>query len=78
MNQYSAGYYGYLWAEVISADMFDTCFSADIESQEAGRRYRDLILAPGGVGSIMEHVKKFLGREPNETAFLKSRNIIKN
>ena len=29
MNQYSAAYYGYMWAEVISADMFATRFEAD-------------------------------------------------
>mmetsp|Transcript_21450 Transcript_21450/g.27915 ORF Transcript_21450/g.27915 Transcript_21450/m.27915 type:complete len:756 (+) Transcript_21450:22-2289(+) len=76
MNQYSAGYYGYLWAEVLSADMFETCFSNNITSLENGLNYRHYILAPGGTGKIIEHVSKFLGREPDEKPFLKARNII--
>ena len=41
------------------------------------RRIRLIIevLAPGGVGSILEHLTKFLGRPPSQEAFLKSRGI---
>jgi len=74
MNQYSAAYYGYLWAEVLSADMFATRFEKDPFSTEAGMDYRK-VLAQGGVGKISEHLKTFLGREPTEDAFLKSRGI---
>lgn len=76
MNQYSAAYYGYLWAEVLSADMFATRFAADPFSQEAGMAYRKQVLGPGGVGSIAEHLAKFLGREPSEEPFLRSRGIL--
>jgi len=74
MNQYSAAYYGYLWAEVLSADMFATRFERDPFSKEAGADYRK-VLAQGGVGKIADHLKTFLGREPTEDAFLKSRGI---
>jgi len=77
MNQYSAAYYGYLWAEVLSADMFATRFSKEPFSKEAGAAYRKTILAPGGVGSIAQHLEKFLGRPPSEEPFLKSRGIMK-
>lgn len=76
MNQYSAAYYGYLWAEVISADMFATKFEADCMSKEAGMAYRKQVLAVGGTGRIMDHLTTFLGRAPQQTAFLKSRGMI--
>jgi Zn-dependent oligopeptidase len=77
MNQYSAAYYGYMWAEVISADMFATRFEADCMSTEAGMAYRQLVLAPGGTGKIMDHLKKFLGgREPGQEPFLRSKGIL--
>ena len=75
MNQYSAAYYGYLWAEVLSADMFETRFAADPFDAAAGARYRKLVLAPGGVGKIADHLAGFLGRAPSQEAFLKSRGI---
>jgi len=77
MNQYSAAYYGYLWAEVLSADMFASKFEADPFSAEAGMAYRKTILAPGGVGSIAEHLERFLGHAPTQEPFLKSRGILK-
>jgi len=77
MNQYSAAYYGYMWAEVISADMFATKFEADCMSAEAGMAYRKQVLSPGGTGNIMSHLKSFLGgREPKQEAFLKARGIL--
>mmetsp|Transcript_77206 Transcript_77206/g.136759 ORF Transcript_77206/g.136759 Transcript_77206/m.136759 type:complete len:722 (+) Transcript_77206:83-2248(+) len=77
MNQYSAAYYGYLWAEVLSADMFASQFEGDPFSKEAGMAYRKKVLAVGGVGAISGHLETFLGRAPVEDAFLKSRGILK-
>lgn len=78
MNQYSAAYYGYMWAEVISADMFASRFADDCMSKEAGMAYRKQVLAPGGTGKIMEHLTRFLGgRPPKQEPFLKSRGILK-
>lgn len=77
MNQYSAAYYGYMWAEVISADMFATRFEADCMSVDAGMAYRKQVLAPGGTGKIMDHLSKFLGgRTPEQEPFLRSRGIL--
>lgn len=76
MNQYSAAYYGYLWAEVISADMFATRFEADCMNAEAGMAYRKQVLAVGGTGRIKDHLTHFLGRPPEQTAFLKSRGML--
>lgn len=44
----SLQYYGYLWSQVFSADMYETVFSKDPMSKEGGQRYRKEILQPGG------------------------------
>ncbi|KAK4049917.1 metalloendopeptidase [Microbotryomycetes sp. JL221] len=69
---YSAGYYGYLYSQVFSADMYETVFKSDPMSPESGLKYRREILQPGGSRDEMDSLIKFLGREPNAEAFLKS------
>mmetsp|Transcript_18412 Transcript_18412/g.21275 ORF Transcript_18412/g.21275 Transcript_18412/m.21275 type:complete len:184 (+) Transcript_18412:184-735(+) len=79
MNQYSASYYGYLWAEVLSADMFATRFQKEgIMNPEVGMQYRKMVLAPGGTHNITDHLTKFLGRPPSNDAFLQSRGILED
>jgi Zn-dependent oligopeptidase len=78
MNQYSASYYGYMWAEVLSADMFATRFEKEgVMNPKVGMDYRKMVLAPGGTHNITDHLAKFLGRLPSNEAFLKSRGILK-
>ena len=78
MNQYSASYYGYMWAEVLSADMFATRFEKEgVMNPKVGMEYRKYVLAPGGTHNISDHLTKFLGRPPSNEAFLKSRGILK-
>lgn len=72
LNGYAAGYYGYLWAEVYAADMFSIFEKNGIMDQKTGKKYRDIILAKGGTEDPLELVKQFLGREPNQDAFLRS------
>ncbi|CAD7940007.1 unnamed protein product [Amoebophrya sp. A120] len=76
MNQYSAAYYGYLWAEVLSADMFASKFEKNPFDQEAGMEYRKKVLGVGGTGKIADHLVNFLGHEPSQDPFLKSRGIL--
>ncbi|XWX01200.1 hypothetical protein V2A60_009226 [Cordyceps javanica] len=66
---YDAGYYGYMYSEVFSADMYYTAFKADPLNSEQGRRYRHIVLERGGSRPEMELLKEFLGREPNSDAF---------
>jgi thimet oligopeptidase len=65
---YAAGYYGYMWSEVMALDMLSV-FSKDMLDPKVGRRYRDTILAQGGQVEPADMVRRFLGREPSSEAF---------
>ncbi len=65
---YAAGYYGYLWSEVVARDM-QTAFAADRLSPTTGARYRRAVLAQGGQHAPDEMIRRFLGRETNTKAF---------
>ena len=71
MGGYEAGYYGYLWAEVISDDIYETKFSSDPTSEENGLNYRRHILEYGGSMDEEMLVNNFLGRKFQNNAFLK-------
>jgi thimet oligopeptidase len=68
LNGYGAGYYGYMWSEVLALDML-SAFDGNIMNARVGRRFRDVILANGGQVPAQDLVKKFLGRAPNSKAF---------
>jgi oligopeptidase A len=68
---YAAGYYSYLWAEVLSADAFSLFEEQGVLSTEAGKRFREEILAVGGSRPAIESFKAFRGREPNMDALLR-------
>lgn len=69
---YDAGYYGYIWSQAFSADMFATVFAPSPMDRAAGAKYRREILQPGGARDEMESLKAFLGRAPSNKAFMKS------
>ncbi|KAJ1720638.1 metalloendopeptidase, partial [Coemansia biformis] len=74
---YSSRLYGYLWAEVFSADMYASRFKSEgVDNPKTGREYRNEILRPGGSRDAMESLVRFLGRQPNNTAFLKSVGLL--
>ncbi|AOW13468.1 oligopeptidase A [Hydrogenophaga crassostreae] len=78
---YSAGYYSYKWAEVLSADAYAAFEEAGkISGQGAldvatGRRYRETILEAGGSRPAMESFKAFRGREPTIDALLRHQGM---
>ena len=67
---YSAGYYSYAWAEVLSADAY-AAFEESDDVAKTGRRFWKEILAVGGSRSAAESFKAFRGREPSLDALLR-------
>ncbi|MGN0852484.1 MAG: M3 family metallopeptidase [Kiritimatiellia bacterium] len=78
---YAAGYYGYKWSEVMSADAFGAFEDVDLKNEEAvrrvGRLYRNTILALGGSLSPMEVFRRFRGRPPTIDALLRQTGLKK-
>jgi oligopeptidase A len=76
---YSAGYYSYKWAEVLSADAYaafeETADPQGNPSIETGRRYRQHILEVGGSRPALESFKAFRGREPTIDALLRHQGM---
>ena len=72
---YSAGYYSYKWAEVLSADAFSAFEEAGLDQEDAvvtmGRRFRDTVLSWGGSRSPAEVFEAFRGRQPSSEALIR-------
>uniref|UniRef100_A0A383WQC2 oligopeptidase A n=1 Tax=Tetradesmus obliquus TaxID=3088 RepID=A0A383WQC2_TETOB len=72
---YDAGYYSYYWADIISADIHAAFAEAGLDDAtamaEVGRRYRDTFLSLGGSVHPQEVFRRFMGREPSISAWLR-------
>ncbi len=75
MGGYDAGYYGYLWSHVYGDDMFSVFEEEGILSPEVGKRYRTEVIGAGSSRDAWDHLRAFLGREPNAEAFLRKLGI---
>lgn len=73
---YAAGYYSYLWAEVLAADAFSAFEDSDLFDADTGARYRREILAVGGSRPALESFIAFRGREPDPAALLRSYGLL--
>lgn len=74
---YSAGYYGYLWAEVLDKDAFSLFeLQENVMDTELARKFRKTLMERGGSEEPMTLFKEFAGREPDNTAFLRGRGLI--
>ena len=72
---YSAGYYSYKWAELLSADAFAAFEEQGVFNPEVGQRFRHEILEAGGSRPAMASFKAFRGREPNIDALLRHQGM---
>ena len=72
MGGYDAGYYGYLWSKVFGDDMYSRFQTEGPLNPAVGRDYRRVILEQGGTKDADTLLVEFLGREPNNEAFLRN------
>lgn len=73
---YSAGYYSYLWAQVLDADAFEAFLANGLYDQETGQSFRRNVLAKGGSKPPMELYTAFRGREPDPDALLRREGLL--
>lgn len=74
---YSAGYYSYLWSEVLDADAFEAFEENGIFDRKTGQSFRDNILSKGNSEDPMVLYRKFRGTDPNPIYLLKNRGFVK-
>ena len=73
---YTAGYYSYIWAEVLDADGFEAFKeTGDIFNQDVAERFRKYVLTPGGIDDGMTMYRNFRGSEPKIDALLRNRGL---
>lgn len=72
---YAAGYYTYLWAEVLDADGFDLFAEKGIFDKATADAFRTNILEMGGSDDPMKLYIQFRGQEPNPDALLRNRGL---
>jgi oligopeptidase A len=75
---YSAGYYSYKWAEVLSADAYAAFEETGGANAVTGRRFWDEILAVGGSRPALESFRAFRGRDPSIDALLRHGGMVEN
>jgi len=74
---YAAGYYSYIWCEVLDADAFQAFKETSLFDPKTAESFRRNILARGNTEEPMDLYKKFRGREPKVEALLKRRGLLR-
>lgn len=72
---YAAGYYSYIWSELLDADAFDYFKSKGIFNQETAQSFYDNILSKGGTDDPAELYRKFRGQDPSVDALIKRKGL---
>jgi len=75
---YSAGYYSYVWAEVLDADAFEAFKETSLFDEKTAKAFRENILQKGGTVEPMTLYKRFRGAEPKIEALLKRMGFLDN
>lgn len=72
---YSAGYYAYIWAEVLDADAFEEFKKNGLFDAATAKSFRENILEKGGTEDPMDLYRRFKGREPNVEPLMRNRGL---
>ena len=72
---YSAGYYSYLWSEILDADAFQAFKETDLFDPDTARRFRESILSRGSTRPGMDLYVEFRGRSPEIEPLLERRGL---
>lgn len=72
---YGAGYYSYLWTEMLSHDAYDWFKNNGLLTRENGQKFREQILSKGNTMDYAEMYKVFAGRDPQAEPMLKARGL---
>jgi oligopeptidase A len=72
---YSAGYYSYLWAELLAADAFSAFTGAGTVDRATGDRFRREVLSKGASRPAIDSFRAFMGRDPDPSAMLRRHGL---
>ena len=72
---YAAGYYSYKWAEVLSADAFETVVKEGVFASPTAKAYKEIVLGKGGSQSMSELYEELMGRAPKTEPLLRLNGI---
>ena len=73
---YAAGYYSYLWTEVLAVNIADTFARMGALKRETGQAFRDKVLSRGNTGDLMQMFTDFTGmQQPDASSLLKARGL---
>ena len=73
---YTAGYYSYIWAEVLDCDAFQAYKeTGDIFNPEVASKFRKYVLTPGGIDDAMDMYVNFRGKQPSIDPLLENRGL---
>jgi peptidyl-dipeptidase Dcp len=75
-NGYSAGYYAYLWAEMLDADAYEWFEENGGLTRENGDRFRTMILSRGNTEDLAAMYRAFRGRDPRIEPMLAERGLL--
>lgn len=73
---YSAGYYSYMWAEILEADVFEAIKNQGMFDPKVGQKLVDTLIGQGTRKPAWELFKDFMGREVSNVAFMKRKGLV--
>ena len=72
---YAAGYYSYMWSEVLDSHAFEIFDKEGLYDSEYAEKLEDFVYSSGNSVDLMNQYKKFRGEEPNVSSLLRKRGL---